>query len=105
MKIKKRKNSNLENRAKMDRSITFYQFSTWILKVKFCVNGFMFLIKFHTQTTLEGEERDRVKSLSSSSLERVLLANQHAALHGDSISTPLAVARIPHNQEVGRLRC
>lgn len=43
-----------------------------------------------------------VKSLPSSSLEGILLSNQHAALHGDSIGTPLAVARIPHNQEAGR---
>lgn len=43
-----------------------------------------------------------MKSLSSSSLERVLLTNQHAALHWDSIGTQLAVARIPHNQEEGR---
>lgn len=49
-----------------------------------------------------GEGRDGVKSLPSSSLERILLSNQHAALHGESIGTPLAVARIPHNQEAGR---
>lgn len=49
----------------------------------------------------EGEGRDRVKSLPSSSLERILLSNPHASLHGDSIGTPLAVARIPHNQEAG----
>lgn len=48
-----------------------------------------------------GGER-RVKSLPSSSLERILLSNPHAAWHGDSIGTPLAVARIPHNQEAGR---
>lgn len=58
--------------------------------------------KFSTQAAAEGEGRCRVKSLPSSSLERILLSNQHAALHGDSIGTPLAVARIPHNQEAGR---
>lgn len=52
------------------------------------------------QAAAEGE--GRVKSLPSSSLERILLSNPHAALHGDSIGTPLAVARIPHNQEAGR---
>lgn len=31
----------------------------------------------------------------------ILLSNQHAALHKDSIGPPLAVARIPHNQEAG----
>lgn len=58
-----------------------------------------FLKKVCIQEASEGE--GRVKSLPSSSLERILLSNQNAALRGDSISTPLAVARIPHNQEAG----
>lgn len=58
--------------------------------------------KISIQAVAEGEGRDGVKSLPSSSLERILLSNQHAALHGDSIGTLLAVARIPHNQEAGR---
>ncbi len=57
--------------------------------------------KISIQAGVEGEGRDGVKSLPSSSLERILLSNQHAALHRDSIGTPLAVARIPHNQEAG----
>lgn len=60
------------------------------------------LKKISIQAVAEGEGRDRVKSLPSSSLERILLSNQHAAQHGESIGTPLAVARIPHNQEAGR---
>lgn len=49
-----------------------------------------------------GEGKDGVKSLLSSSLEMILLSNQHAARCKDSIGPPLAVARIPHNQEAGR---
>lgn len=40
--------------------------------------------KFSIQEASEGE--GRVKSLPSSSLKRILLSNQDAALHGDSIS-------------------
>lgn len=47
-----------------------------------------------------GGERQS-KTLPSSSLERLLLSNQHATLHEDSISSPLAVAGKPHNQGVG----
>lgn len=57
-------------------------------------------LKFSIQAALRGRGATE-KSLPSSSLERILLSNQHAALHGDSIRTPLAVARIPHNQEAG----
>lgn len=49
-----------------------------------------------------GEGRDGEKSLLSSSLEMILLSNQHAARPKDSQGPPLAVARKPHNQEAGR---
>lgn len=49
-----------------------------------------------------GEGKDGAKSLLSSSLDMILMSNQHAARCQESIGPPLAVARIPHNQEAGR---
>ena len=51
------------------------------------------------RTRGRGERSVKSLPLPSSSLGELLPANQHAALLGDSIGAPLAVARIPPNQE------